>query len=140
MQLKVKKLHPEAQLPEYKHQGDAGMNLYSPVRIEIAPHSRVIVPSGIAMAVPEGYVGLIWDRSGMAAKNGIKTMAGVLDAGYRGEIGIVLLNTTDALYIIEKGDKIAQMLIQPVVVPEIIEAQELDATSRGEGGFGSTGR
>ena len=91
------------------------------------------------MELPEGFVGLVWDKSGLAIKNGIKTMAGVIDSGYRGEIGIVLANLSDQDFKIEKGQKIAQMLIQKVEWAEIEEVKELSKTKRGDGGFGSTG-
>ena len=91
------------------------------------------------MAIPSGYVGLIWDKSGIAANHGLKTMAGVIDSGYRGEIKILIHNLSSRPYTVQSGTKIAQMLIQPVVQNEIIEVKELDDTSRGVGGFGSTG-
>lgn len=139
MKIAVKKLDKDAKVPAYAHPGDAGMDLFALENIVIQPGTRASVKTGIAMAIPEGYAGLIWDKSGIASKNGIKTMAGVIDSGYRGEIKIVLANLSREVYGIKKGDKIAQMLIQKVKRAEIIEAEELDETMRGEGGFGSTG-
>lgn len=136
----VKKLHPEAKLPSYAHPSDAGMDFYALENALILPQERKLISTGIAMAIPQGYVGLLWDKSGIATKHGIKTMAGVIDAGYRGEIKILLHNLSLQPFIIEKGSKIAQMLIQSVEQKEIKEVTELEETERGEGGFGSTGK
>ncbi len=140
MTVHIKRLHPDAQLPKYGRPGDAGLDLHALVDVTVAPAERVLVPTGIALAIPVGTVGLVWDRSGMAAKHGMKTMAGVLDHTYRGELKIVLLNTTGASYEIKKGDRIAQLLIQPIITTDVIEVAELEETVRGEGGFGSSGR
>jgi dUTP pyrophosphatase len=137
--IKVKKLSIDAILPSYSHSDDAGMDFFSNVTFTLKPKERVLVTTGISMAIPKGYVGLIWDKSGIATKHGIKTMAGVIDSGYRGEIKILVNNLSDSPYTIEKGKKIAQMLIQPVEQKKIIEVSELDESDRGEGGFGSTG-
>ena len=139
IKIKIKKLNPDAIIPHYAHSGDAGMDIYSVENIIIAPGKRVLVSTGITTEIPEGYVALIWDKSGLAAKSGIKTMAGVIDCHYRGEWKIVLFNTSENNYEVKKGEKIAQALIQPVVNPEIEEVSELSDTSRGEGSFGSTG-
>ena len=139
MKLKIKKLNNEAVLPRYAHESDAGMDLFSVEDFGLSPGERKICPTGIAMAIPEGFVGLIWDKSGIAAKNGIKTMGGVIDSNYRGEIGVILKNLSEEKYKINKGDKIAQMLIQKIESPEIEEVDSLEDTDRGEGGFGSTG-
>jgi dUTP pyrophosphatase len=140
MELHIKKLHPDAKLPTYAHPGDAGMDLYTYEDTHIPAHGRVLVPSGIAMAIPDGYVGLVWDKSGVSYKAGLKVIGGVADAGYRGQIFVGILNTTDEEYVFEKGDKVAQMLIQKVERPDIIEVNELDETSRGDRAFGSTGK
>lgn len=140
MKIEVKKLDKDAKLPQFAHPGDAGMDLFSNENLVINPNERKNVASGIAVKIPHGYVGLIWDKSGMAWNGGIKTMGGVIDSGYRGEIGVVLANLSDKKYEIKKGDKIAQMLIQKIETPEIMEVNELDNTSRGEGRFGSTGK
>jgi len=137
--IKIKKLHPEAILPSYAHDGDAGMDIYSASDVILWPNEPTAVPTGLAIELPKGYVALIWDKSGLALKEGIKTMAGVGDSNYRGEYKIVLLNTTNQYYYIKKGQKIAQILIQPVMRAEIQEVQELSDTSRGVGNFGSTG-
>jgi dUTP pyrophosphatase len=138
MELKIKRLNPEAKLPSYGHAGDAGLDLYSAVDHVLAPASVFAVPTGIKMAIPRGYVGLVWDKSGISLK-GVHRLAGVVDAGYRGEIQVVMVNLGREPFEIKPGMKIAQMLIQPVVSVSVIETDELDDTSRGEGGFGSTG-
>lgn len=140
MKVLAKRLHPDARLPVYGRPGDAGLDLSSVEDLTIMAGERAIVPTGIALAIPPGTVGLVWDRSGMAAKHGMKTMAGVLDHTYRGELKIVLLNTSGAPYEIKKGDRIAQLLIQPIVAAGVEEVAELDETHRGDGGFGSSGR
>ncbi len=137
--LKIKKVSPSAVLPHYAHPHDAGLDLYASEMMVIPAGERKLIPTGLAMAIPAGYVGLIWDKSGMATQHGLKTMAGVIDAGYRGEIKIVMHNVSDQPYTVQAGTKIAQMLIQPVEQKQIVEVQELDDTSRGAGGFGSTG-
>ncbi len=141
MDLKVKKLVPEAKLPDYIHADDAAMNLYTTEAYTLVPGERRIYKTGIAMAIPMGYAGLIWDRSGLANKSGIKRMGGVIDAGYRGEIGVGLMNLSKEPVEILKGDKVAQMIIQKIEQPKIVESAELEATTtRGTGAFGSTGR
>lgn len=139
MTLKIKKLAADAILPKYANPYDAGMDLYALETVTLQPNERQSISTGIAMAIPPGYVGLIWDKSGIAGKHGLKTMAGVIDAGYRGEIKIVVHNFSSQSYTFEKGTKVAQMLIQAVEQKQIVEVEELDDTTRGEGGFGSTG-
>lgn len=139
MTLRIKKLHPDAIPPKYALPQDAGMDFFALETTIIPPQERKLISTGIALAIPAGYVGLIWDKSSIAAKHGIKTMAGVIDSGYRGEIKILLHNLSPQPYTMEKGAKIAQMLIQPVEQKKIVEVQELDETARGQGGFGSTG-
>ena len=138
MKLLVKKISPRARLPVYNHPGDAGMDLFSCVQLIIGPGETVAVATGIQMAIPAGYVGLIWDKSGLALQ-GIHRLAGVVDAGYRGEVKVVLTNLRTEPFVVESGMKIAQMLIQPVPSVEIEEVDSLDPTSRGDNGFGSTG-
>lgn len=138
MKVAVKKLVPEAKIPVYHHEGDAGMDLFSCVQMVINPGETAAVPTGIQMAIPFGYVGLIWDKSGIALR-GVHRLAGVVDAGYRGEVKVVLTNLGKMPFEITPGMKIAQMLVQPVEAPEVVEVDELDKTTRGEGGFGSTG-
>jgi dUTP pyrophosphatase len=138
MKIKIKKLHPDAIIPKYAHLGDAGMDLYSVEDIILKPKHRVIVRTGLAIELPKDYVALVWDKSGIS-KKGITTLAGVGDSGYRGEYKIVLINLSSQDYFIKKGEKIAQLLIQPIITPEIEEVKELSETSRGKGAFGSTG-
>lgn len=139
MKIEIKKINSEAKNPIYANKGDAGMDLYSVEDLIVEPGKILTCGTGIIMAIPTGYVGLIWDKSGVAFKGGIKTMGGVIDSSYRGEIKIILTNLSDKAYIINKGDKVAQMLIQKVESLNIEEAEVLDDTERGEGIFGSTG-
>ena len=139
MLIKFQKILAEAIIPHYAHPGDAGMDIFSAEDAVIKAGERRSVRTGVKMELPEGFVGLIWDKSGLALKNGIKTMAGVIDSCYRGEIEIVLVNLSEQDYKIEKGQKIAQMLIQKAERAEIEEVEDLNETSRGAGGFGSTG-
>ncbi len=140
MELLIKKLNPEAKLPSYAHEGDAGMDLFAVEEVSVPPMGRVLVGTGIAMEIPIGYVGLVWDKSGLSNSYGIKTLGGVIDAGYRGEIKIGLINLGTEDYKISAGHKVAQMLIQKVEHPQIVEVGELSDTARGDGGFGSTGK
>ena len=140
MKLKFKKIHPAAKFPSYAHPGDAGMDLYACGEAVILPGQRVLIPTGLQLAIPDGYVGLIWDKSGLAVKNGLSTIAGVIDAGFRGELKVAIINLGTEAHTFAVGEKIAQLLIQPVVQPEILETDNLEETSRGEDGFGSTGR
>lgn len=139
MKIRVKKLHPDAKVPAFAHPGDAGMDLYSVEDMVLVPGARASVPTGIAIELPDGYVSLVWDKSGPSHKFGVKTLGGVLDSGYRGEYLIGLVNLGQEPFEIKKGQKVAQLLIQRVEHPEIEEADELSDTSRGAGGFGSTG-
>jgi dUTP pyrophosphatase len=139
VKIKIKKLHPDAILPSYAHEGDAGLDLFSNEDIIIKAGERAIVSTGLAIGLPKGYVALVWDKSGLAAKNGIKTMAGVGDSGYRGEYKIVVLNTSKENFEIKKSQKIAQLLVQPIIHAEVEEVLELSESSRGANGFGSTG-
>jgi len=140
MKLQVKKLHRDAKLPQFAHDSDAGLDLCTPIEVTVKAGERGLLPTGISLAIPTGYVGLIWDKSGVSNKLGLKVLGGVVDAGYRGEILVGLLNTSNSDHTFAPGDKIAQMLIQKVEHPEIIEVTELDNTERGEGAFGSTGK
>lgn len=140
MKLKIKRLRDDAKLPSYAHEGDAGLDVYSCEELVIPSGERRLIKTGISMAFDKGCVALVWDRSGLAVKHGMKTMAGVIDSGYRGEVGIVLLNTTSEDFKIHKHDRIAQILLQPVMRVETEEVTSLDETSRNVGGFGSTGK
>jgi dUTP pyrophosphatase len=138
MELKVKRIHPEARLPVYGHAGDAGLDLFSVVDRVLGPGEVFAVPTGIQVAIPAGFVGLVWDKSGISLKS-VHRLAGVVDAGYRGEVQVVMINLGKEPFAIKSGMKIAQMLIQPVAGVAIVESGTLDDTSRGDGGFGSTG-
>lgn len=140
MQIKFKKLNENAVAPQYAHSFDAGMDLFCLENISIAPNERIQVGTGIAMEIPEGFVGLIWDKSGLSHKSGLKTVGGVVDSAYRGEIKVGMINLSDQIYNFEAGNKIAQMLIQKVEQVDLIESDDLSETARGEGGFGSTGK
>ncbi|OGZ04432.1 MAG: deoxyuridine 5'-triphosphate nucleotidohydrolase [Candidatus Lloydbacteria bacterium RIFCSPHIGHO2_01_FULL_41_20] len=140
MILKLKKLKSDAKLPSYAHPGDAGMDIYSCEERTLLPQEQALISTGIAMEIPDGYVGLVWDKSGLSTKHGLKTLAGVIDAGYRGEISIAMANVGNDSYTFKKGEKIAQMLIQKVEHAEFWEVDKLSETSRGTGGFGSTGK
>ncbi|MGV8169663.1 MAG: dUTP diphosphatase [Candidatus Nanoarchaeia archaeon] len=140
MRMKVKKIHPDAKLPSYAHEGDAGMDVFALEDCTLKAGERKTLRTGISYELEPGFVSLIWDKSGLASKHGLKTMAGVIESNYRGELMIVLLNTSDVDYHIEKGDKIANMLIQPVTAAKIEEVQELSDANRGTNAFGSSGR
>jgi len=139
MELKIKKIHKDAKLPHYGHKGDAGLDIFSTIDCVLQKREVKAIPTGIKVAIPEGYVGLIWDKSGVSLE-GVHRLAGVVDSGYRGEVKIVMANLSDEPFSIEKGMKIAQLLIQPVIEVEVIEVEDLEATPRGENGFGSTGK
>ena len=139
MELKIKKIHKDAKLPHYGHKGDAGLDIFSTIDCVLRKREVKAIPTGIKVAIPEGYVGLIWDKSGVSLE-GVHRLAGVVDSGYRGEVKIVMANLSDEPFSIEKGMKIAQLLIQPVVEVEVVEVEDLEATPRGENGFGSTGK
>ncbi len=139
LKVRIKKICPEAKVPNYSHAGDAGLDLFSNEETRLHPGEVKAVSTGIKMAIPAGYVGLIWDKSGLSLR-GVHRLAGVVDAGYRGEVKVVLINLGKEDFLIQKGMKIAQMLLQPVEAGEVEEVEELDATARGEGGFGSTGQ
>ena len=139
MHLKVRKVRPGARLPAYQHPGDAGLDLFSAVDEVLAAGELKAVPTGLQLAVPEGHAGLIWDKSGISL-HGVHRLAGVVDAGYRGEVKVVMINLGKEPFVIKQGMKIAQLLVQPVTAAEVTEVSDLDDTPRGEGGFGSTGR
>jgi len=139
MKIQVKKLHPDAKIPKFALEGDVGMDLFSVVDAVLKPGERISCPTGIAMKIPQGYAGLIWDKGGPSHRFGIKTLGGVFDSNYTGEYLIGLVNLGQEDYIIEKGQKIAQVLIQKIEIPEIEEVEELEETNRNDGKFGSTG-
>jgi dUTP pyrophosphatase len=140
MELKVSKLNQEADLPNYSYEDDAGLDLYSIEDVVLEPFKRLQVKTGIAMQIPAGYVGLIWDKSRIAQKLGIKNLGGVIDSGYRGEIMVGVVNLSDETYSFNKGDKVAQMIIQKKETCDIVEVDKLDEAERGDKGFGSSGK
>lgn len=140
MKIKVKKTDLAASLPSYAHPGDAAMDLFALEKVLIKPGSRCSIRTGISMEIPYGYAGLIWDKSGLAIREGLKTVGGVIDAGYRGEILVGMINLGEKDYLIEAGHKVAQMLVQRVESGEVEEVGELADSSRGSMGFGSTGK
>lgn len=140
MDIKIKKIDDKAILPQTMNTGDAGMDFSSLKDYTIQPGEKMIVETGIALAIPEGYWGNIRDRSGLAARNAIHTLAGVIDSNYRGEIRIVLINLGKEVYNIKAGDRIAQMIIEKHEQINVKQVNELDETNRGENRFGSTGQ
>jgi len=138
--VKIKKLDPELKDNAYAKEGDAGLDLFARVHTVVAPGARVAVPTGIAMEIPLGHVGLIWDKSGLSIKHGIKTFGGVIDAGYRGEVLVGLTNLGDTEYIFEKGDKVAQIIFQKFEHATLEFVDELSDSERGDTGFGSSGK
>ncbi len=140
MKIKVKKLKEGAKLPTHGYPGDAGMDLYCFEDVIFPPGKQRRVLTGVAVEIPEGCVGLIWDKSGVSFNLGLKVMGGVIDSGYRGEIIMNLLNTSDKEVVMEKDHKIAQMLIQKFEHCDILEVDDLSVTPRGEGREGSTGK
>ena len=125
--------------PSYAHPGDAGFDLRARCGLVLPAGEKALAPTGLRLAIPEGYAGLVWDRSGLAAKHGIHCLAGVIDSGYRGEVKVVLQNLGREPFTVERGMRIAQMLIQPVARAELVRVEDLEESSRGAGGFGSTG-
>jgi dUTP pyrophosphatase len=145
MILKIKKLNENAVIPKAATMGSAGMDLYACLDgdITLKPNERVLIPTGIAIALESNaYVAYIYARSGLAIKNGItlSNCVGVVDSDYRGEVKVGLINLSDKDYTVVNGERIAQMVIAPVIIPEVSEVEELDETERNAGGFGSTGK
>lgn len=142
MHLEIKRLDLDLPLPAYAHEGDAGLDLYSAEDRTLKPFERALIPTGIAVAIPEGHAGFVLPRSGLAIKRGLSVVnaPGLIDSHYRGEIKIIAINM-DATTPIEigRGEKVAQLVIQRVERVELVEVAALDETVRGEGGFGSTG-
>lgn len=139
MILKVKKLYKDAKLPTHGHPDDAGIDFYAVETMTFTPGAQKRVHTGVAIEIPEGYVGLIWDKSSISFNLGLKIFGGVIDAGYRGEIIMCLLNTSNKEVKIKKGHKIAQMIIQKFEHCDILEVDQLTNTVRGVGREGSTG-
>jgi len=139
----IKRLDPGVPLPLYAKGGDAGADIVSAVDITLAPGERALVPTGISIALPDGYVALVHPRSGLAIKHGVTMVnaPGTVDAGYRGELRLILINHDKSESVtFKRGDRVAQLVIQAVERAEFIEVQELPGSGRGTDGFGSTGR
>ncbi|MEK6958354.1 MAG: dUTP diphosphatase [archaeon] len=141
MRVKVKKVSPGAIIPKLEHAGDAGFDLYSNEEMILKPMERKLVATGISIAIEKGFEAQVRPKSGLAINHGITipNSPGTIDAGYRGEIKVIMLNLGEKEYKVEKGKKIAQLVFSRIEEPEIIEVKELDETKRGKGGFGSTG-
>ena len=139
--LRIKRLQPDVELPSYAHPGDAGLDIRSAEEAVLQPGERRLIGTGLAMALPEGYAAFVQPRSGLAARHGISIVntPGLIDCHYRGEVKVILVNLGGEPFRVKKGDRIAQMVIQRVERAEVLEVEELEDTSRGEGGFGSTG-
>jgi dUTP pyrophosphatase len=143
VQVLITRLDPDLPLPRYAKGGDAGADIVSRIDITLAPGERALVPTGIAIALPDGYVALVHPRSGLAIKHGVTMVnaPGTVDAGYRGELQIILINhDKNESVSFKRGDRIAQLVIQKVERAEFVEVRDLPGSGRGTGGFGSTGR
>lgn len=141
MTVRFKKINPEAILPAYAHPGDAGLDVRSIEDLTLQPGARALVKTGLVMELPPDAEAQVRPRSGLALKFGVTVLntPGTIDAGYRGEVGVILINHGDAPFEIRKGDRIAQIVIATVVHAGIVEVAEVDSSERGAGGFGSTG-
>jgi dUTP pyrophosphatase len=141
IELPVRRLRPDAALPARAYAGDAGFDLAACERVELGPGERAGVPTGLAVAIPEGYAGYVQPRSGLAARNGLTIVntPGLVDSGYRGELVVILLNTDHEVpFVVEPGMRIAQLVVVPVPEVELVEVDELPASERGVRGFGSS--
>jgi dUTP pyrophosphatase len=139
MQIKIQRIDKNLDLPRYSKEGDGAMDLRASHDEVIISSQKRLISTGIKMSIPTGHVGLIWDRSSIANDHSLHTLAGVIDSGYRGEVRVLMHNLGSNDVEIKKGMRIAQMLIQPVLNATLVEVDSLDETTRGEGGFGSTG-
>ena len=141
MTLSFRRIHPDAVMPAYAHASDAGMDVRSVRELVIPPGGRALVPTGLVVNLPAGYEAQVRPRSGLALKAGVTVLnsPGTIDAGYRGEIGVILANFGQDDFKVDVGDRIAQLVIAPVLQPVVVETTEVDSTDRGVGGFGSTG-
>ncbi len=143
LEIAVQKLHAEVKMPAYAHDGDAGLDLYSTIDRTLQPGERALIPTGLKMAIPHGYEGQVRPKSGLALKHGITVLntPGTVDAPYRGEVGVILINLDPkTAYEVKKGEKVAQMVFNKVEYAAFTETSELPETTRGAGGFGSTGK
>ncbi len=142
VQVRIKRLDPGVPVPSYAHPGDAGADLATTVDVRLEPGERALVPTGVSIALPEGYVGLVHPRSGLAARFGLSIVnaPGTVDAGYRGEVKVALVNLDPQVPVqLRRGDRIAQLVVQRVEHATFIEVDELPGSVRGAGGYGSTG-
>lgn len=141
MQIPIQRLDDGLPVPAHAHPGDGGVDLCARDAARLEPGERAAVATGIAIAIPVGFAGLVAPRSGLAARHGISVVngPGLVDSGYRGEIRVVLVNLSTDPFEIERGDRIAQLVVVPVAVQDFVEVAELPVSSRGSGGFGSTG-
>jgi dUTP pyrophosphatase len=142
LELQVVRLRADVPLPTYAHEGDAGLDLAAAEEIHLAAGARTAVPTGLQVAIPAGWVGLVHPRSGLARRHGV-TLAnapGTIDAGYRGEVQVLLVNLGDEPVTLHRGDRVAQLVLQRVGHATVVEVTELDGSARGAGGFGSSGR
>ncbi|KAL1919456.1 uncharacterized protein VTP21DRAFT_2149 [Calcarisporiella thermophila] len=140
IRLLVKRLSDKAKLPTRGSPFSAGYDLYSAADITIPARGKALIPTDLSIAVPSGTYGRVAPRSGLALKHFLDTGAGVIDADYRGPLGIVLFNHAEDDYQVKEGDRVAQLIVERIYTPEVEEVEDLDATTRGEGGFGSTGK
>ena len=136
--IKVKKLDPQAKLPLRAHDTDSGADLFALTRTVLPPHAVTHVHTGVCVELPEQTSGIIWGKSSVESK-GIKAMAGLVDAPYRGELIVCMYNLNDTEFVFEAGQKVAQLVVLPTLYPSFVQAEEISQTSRGSGGFGSTG-
>lgn len=141
MDIQIKRIDPELPVPTFANKGDAGADLYAAVGVTVGPFSTALIPIGFAVAIPTGHVGFICPRSGLSSHNvTVANAPGVLDSGYRGEIMVRLANHADTAYTVERGDRIAQLVILPIDTPRFRVVDSLDDTERGAKGFGSSGK
>jgi dUTP pyrophosphatase len=143
VRVRVRRLDPGLPLPSYARPGDAGLDLFSAEDVSLKPGERTAIPTGLAVEIPDGHAGFVHARSGRALREGLALVnaPGLIDSGYRGEIKVIVVNLDPADVVhVERGDKIAQLVVQPVVSVELEEVDDLEASERGAGGFGSTGR
>lgn len=142
LSVRIKRLDPALPVPRYAHEGDAGLDLYAARPVSLAPFERALIPTGIAISLPDGYAGFVQPRSGLAIKQGLTLLntPGLIDSRYRGEIKVIIINLDPEHTVsLKRGAKIAQLVVQQVAHVELVPVDDLDETTRGERGFGSTG-
>ena len=142
MKISFLKLDSELPTPHHAHDGDGGVDLYARIDRRLRPGERDLIPTGVAVAIPLGYAALVVPRSGLAVKHGLGVVnsPGLVDSGYRGEVQVILINHGSKAVDVERGERIAQLVVVPVAVQDWVEVEDLSDSGRGEGGFGSTGR